>query len=105
VKETQLQVPLTLAPAGPSPRTLGATAFAAGLIALSVSASGSPSWILLGAALAVWSFCGWAIYFRRRSLDRVSATLGSVLLLSAAAAALVVLSGLYLLALGPSWIL
>lgn len=105
MKEAELQVPLTVSPAALSPRTLGTIALTVGLVALAAVAAGSSSWILLAAALAVWSLCGWAIYFRRGPQDPITATLGFVLLLSAAVAALIALSGLYLGALGPSWIL
>ena len=66
---------------GLPPWALGAAGLAAGLIAVSLVMTGSSSWMALGAAL------------------------GFLLLLSAATAALAVLSGLYLLFLGPSWIL
>jgi hypothetical protein len=101
----ETQVRSTPSRAGLSPQSLGAIALAAGVAALTAAIAGSASWILLAAALAVWSICGWALYFRSRPSRQVVATLGTVLLLSAAIAALVALSGLYLLALGPSWIL
>ncbi len=85
--------------------TLGAVGLAAGLMALIAVLTGSPSWMLLGCAVVVWATCGWAIYFRPRPRQHLVAALGSLLLASAALAALAVLSGLYLLALGPSWIL
>lgn len=88
-----------------SPRALGAIGLGDGLIALTIVALGSSSWMLLGAALVVWVLCGWAIFFRPRSRQPLINALGSILLLTAAVAALAVLSGLYLLALGPSWIL
>ena len=90
---------------GLSPRALGITALIAGVVAFGAVAIGSSSWILLGAALTVWSLCGWAIYFRPNPGTRLRAALGTVMFLSAAVAALLTLSGLYLLALGPSWIL
>lgn len=105
MKQAEIEVPLVVSPARLSPRTLGTVALAAGLVALTAVLAGSTSWMIPGAALAVWSLSGWAIYFRSAAPDRVTAALGAVLLLSAAAATLVVLSGLYLLALGPSWIL
>ena len=105
MKEAEIEVPLVVSPARLSPTTLGTTALAAGLVALTAVLAGASSWMILGAALAVWSVCGWAIYFRPHTPDRITAVLGAVLLLSAATATLVVLSGLYLLALGPSWIL
>lgn len=89
----------------PSPRMLGAIALVDGIFALTVVALGSSSWILLGIAVVVWILCGWAIYFRPRPRQPLIAALGSVLLWSAALVALAVLSGVYLLALGPSWIL
>lgn len=84
---------------------LGAIALVDGIFALTVVALGSSSWILLGIAVVVWILCGWAIYFRPRPRQPLIAALGSVLLWSAALVALAVLSGVYLLALGPSWIL
>ncbi|MEO7823183.1 MAG: hypothetical protein ABIS15_06215 [Gemmatimonadaceae bacterium] len=90
---------------GPLPRTLGAVALLDGIFALTVVVLGSPSWILLGSLLVVWIVCGWAIYFRPRPRQPLIAALGSVLLWSAALVALAVLTGVYLLALGPSWIL
>jgi hypothetical protein len=53
----------------------------------------------------VWIVCGWSVYFRFAPSDSVVARLGVVLLASAGLIAIAVLSGLYLLALGPSWIL
>ncbi len=88
-----------------SARTLGAIGLAVGLIALIAAVLGSPSWMLLGTALVVWILCGWGLFFRAGARDRRMAALGSVLLLSAALAALAVLSGVYMIALGPSWIL
>lgn len=90
---------------GPSPRTLGIIALVDGIFALALVVSGSSSWILLGTLLVVWIVCGWAIYFRPRPRQPLIAALGSVMLWSAALAALTVLAGVYLLALGPSWIL
>jgi hypothetical protein len=59
----------------------------------------------MGIALIVWIMCGWSIYFRPPPAQRLVAVLGTLLLVSAGIAALAVLSGLYLLVLGPSWIL
>ena len=89
----------------PPPRALGSIALIDGLIAFTAVALGSASWILLGVATVVWIVCGWAIHFRPRPRQPLVAALGSVLLWSAALATLVVLTGVYLLALGPSWIL
>jgi hypothetical protein len=75
------------------------------MLALTVVVLGSSSWMILGTLLAVWIACGWAIYFRPRPRQPLIAALGSVLLWSAALVALAVLTGVYLLALGPSWIL
>ena len=101
----EAQFPWAESAVGISQRKLATIALVAGLVALTTVIAGSSSWILLGAALSVWSFCGWAIYFRPQPRQRAAAVLGSVLLVSAITAALAVLSGLYLLALGPSWIL
>ncbi len=92
-------------PRGLSPRALGVIGLGSGLTALTIVVMGSSSWILLGTALVVWILCGWAIFFRPRPRHALVEALGLVLLLSAAVAALAVLSGVYLLALGPSWIL
>ncbi|HEU4747018.1 MAG TPA: hypothetical protein VFS56_00855 [Gemmatimonadaceae bacterium] len=81
----------------------GLLGLAAGLVALIAVVMGSQSWMLLGSAVVVWTLSGWAIYVGPRPRQREMAILGSLLLLSAAAAALVVLSGLYLRILGPSW--
>ena len=97
---------ITPEPVGiPSPRTLGAIALIDGVLALTAVALGSASWILLGTAVVVWIVCGWAIHFRPRPSQPLVAALGSVLLWSAVLAAVVVLTGVYLLALRPSWIL
>ena len=101
----EAQVHLTDAPVLMSQRKLGTVALAAGVVALTAVIAGVSSWILLGAALSVWSFCGWAIYFRPRPRQRAAILLGFALLASAITAALAVISALYLLALGPSWIL
>lgn len=87
------------------PWALGSLGLAAGAIALAAVLLGSPPAILLGVAAVVWILSGWAIYFRHAPRHPGMVALGSLLLFSAAAAALVVLSGLYLLFLGPSWIL
>lgn len=101
----EAQVPLTESPIGLSQRKLATIALAAGVVAFTAVVAGSSSWILLGAALSVWSACGWAMYFRPRPRHPVAAVLGYVLLASTLSAAFAVLSALYLLALGPSWIL
>ena len=88
-----------------SPRTAGVIALIDGVIALTAVAFGRASWMLMGIALIVWIMCGWSIYFPPPPSQRAVAVLGAVLLVSAAIAALAVLSGLYLLVLGPSWIL
>lgn len=66
---------------------------------------GRPPWMLMGVALIVWIMCGWSIYFRPAPRQPAVALLGAVLLVSAGCAAVAVLTGLYLLVLGPSWIL
>ena len=83
----------------------GSFGLVSGAIALASVVAGSTSWMILGVALVIWILAGWAIYFGSRPLPPAMAALGSLLLVSAAAAALAVLSGLYLLVLGPSWIL
>jgi len=83
----------------------GAIALADGVMTLTAVALSRASWILMGIALIVWIICGWSIYFRPRPEQPVVALLGSVLLASAGVVALGVLSALYLLVLGPSWIL
>jgi hypothetical protein len=88
-----------------SPRTAGVIALVDGIITLIAVALGSDSWILMGIALIVWIMCGWSIYFRPQPAQRVVAMLGTLLLVSAGIAALAVLFRLYLLLLGPSWIL
>ena len=88
-----------------SPRAAGVIALVDGIVTLAAVALGSGSWILMGIALIVWIMCGWSIYFRPQPSQRVVAVLGTLLLVSAGIAALAVLSGLYLLVLGPSWIL
>lgn len=88
-----------------SPRRAGVIALVDGAVALTAVALGRASWILMGIALIVWIMCGWSIYFRPEPRPHVVAALGTVLLVSAGIAALAVLSGLYLLVLGPSWIL
>jgi len=90
---------------GLSPHAAGIIALVDGIITLALVAFGRASWILMGIALIVWILCGWSIYFRPQPGQRVVAALGTVLLVSAGIAALAVLSGLYLLVLGPSWIL
>jgi hypothetical protein len=88
-----------------SSRAAGVVALADGVITLAAVAFGRSSWILMGIALVVWIMCGWSIYFQPRPTHPAVALLGTALLISAGIAALVVLSGLYLLVLGPSWIL
>ncbi|HLA13928.1 MAG TPA: hypothetical protein VJZ25_02795, partial [Gemmatimonadaceae bacterium] len=51
---------------GLPPWALGAAGLAAGLIAVSLVMTSSSSWMALGAALVVWTLCGWGIYFRPR---------------------------------------
>ena len=83
----------------------GVIALVDGAVALAAVATGRASWILMGIAVIVWIMCGWSIYFRPAPRQPALAVLGTVLLVSAGIAALTVLSGLYLLVLGPSWIL
>jgi len=90
---------------GVSPQVLGSIGLAAGLIAMALVILGASSWMLLGIALVVWILAGWALFFLPKPRQPVVAALGSFLLLSAAAAAVAVLLGLYLVMLGPSWVL
>jgi len=84
---------------------LGTLGLVSGVIALTSVVVESASWMKLGAALVIWILSGWAIYFGGRPRQSPMARLGALLLISAAAAALAVLSGVYLRVLGPSWIL
>jgi ABC-type sulfate transport system permease component len=61
--------------------------------------------MLLGTALVVWILSGWAIFFQTAPRRPVISALGTIMFASALAAAVAVLAGLYLAALGPSWIL
>jgi hypothetical protein len=88
-----------------SSKAAGVIALIDGLLTLGVVAVGRASWMLMATALIVWIVCGWSIYFRYAPRDSLVAKLGVVLLASASIAAIAVLSGLYLLVLGPSWIL
>ena len=88
-----------------SSKSAGVLALADGALTLGIVVVGRASWILMAIALTVWIVCGWSIYFRSAPRESAVARLGVVLLASAAIAALAVLSGLYLLVLGPSWIL
>lgn len=87
-----------------SPRALGATGLGAGLIALATVVLGSTSWMLLGTAHVAWILSGWALFVGPNPRRPVVAALGSFLLLSATVAAFAVLVGVYLAALGPSWV-
>lgn len=87
------------------PRILGAVGLGTGVLALLVVVLGASSWMLLGTALLLWILSGWALYFLPKPHQPVVAALGSFLLFSAALAATAVLLGLYLVVLGPSWIL
>jgi hypothetical protein len=88
-----------------SPRALGFIGLAAGSIALAGVILGASSWMLLGTALVLWILAGWALFFLPKPRQPIVAALGSFLLLSAAVTALAVLAKLYLVALGPSWVL
>jgi hypothetical protein len=88
-----------------SPRALGAAGLLSGFIALAAVVLGFPSWMLLGTTLVVWVLSGWALFFQPDPRAPLVSALGAFLVLSAVAMALAVLGGLYLRALGPSWIL
>lgn len=88
-----------------SPRALGTIGFVSGLIALGAVILGVPSWMLLGTTLVVWILSGWALFFQARPSIPLVSALGAFLVASALATAIAVLLGLFLLALGPSWIL
>ncbi len=88
-----------------SPRVLGGIGLASGVIAFTAVTLGFPSWILLGASLVVWALTGWGLFFQPNPRRPLLSALGALLVLSAVAAAFIVLSGLYMRALGPSWIL
>jgi hypothetical protein len=90
---------------GVSPEALGAAGLASGVIALGAVILGFSSWMLLGTTLVVWVLCGWALFFQPNPRPWLVSALGAFLVLSAAVTALAVLAGLYLRALGPSWIL
>ena len=88
-----------------SPEALGVAGLASGVLALGAVILGFPSWMLLGATLVVWALSGWALFFQPNPRPRLVSALGAFLVLSAALTAFAVLAGLYLRALGPSWIL
>jgi hypothetical protein len=106
MRAAEVYVPSRAEPAWAlSPQAAGVIALIDGIVTLAAVAFGADSWILMGIAVIVWIMCGWSIYFRPQPSQRVVALLGTLLLVSAGIAALTVLSGLYLLVLGPSWIL
>jgi hypothetical protein len=88
-----------------SSKSAGVVALADGALTLGIVVVGRASWMLLAIALTVWIICGWSIYFRSAPRESGVARLGVVLLVTAGIAALAVLSEVYLLVLGPSWIL
>ena len=89
----------------PSPRFLGGVSLASGGVALALVLSGFGSAILLGATMIPWILCGRAIHLDPERTSARDRLLAGALMWSAAAAALAVVAKLYLLALGPSWIL
>lgn len=88
-----------------SPGFLGALSLGTGAAALAVVLSNFGSSIVLGALMVPWILCGRGLFVDPGNTSRANQLIGNVLFWSAAATALVVLSELYMLALGPSWIL
>lgn len=104
IAETALRPPLPRSLV-PSKRAVGITSIVSGLTALIATLTGRASWILLGACYVAWCYSGWGLYFAGRSFSGRLRMLEYVLVATGVAAALAVASALYLLALGPSWLL
>jgi len=88
-----------------SPPTLRLLGIGSGLVALAAVLLGAGSWILLGSMFVIWCYAGWAIFFGERA--RIAPAMLAaeyVLVASGLIVALGVLTGLYLIALGPSWV-
>ncbi len=90
---------------GFAPRRLAAVGGGSGAIALAAALLGVRSWIVPAAAFALWLFSGCALFFRARPTSRLVSIAALFLLMSGIVVALAVIVGLYLLALGPSWVL
>jgi len=88
-----------------SPGSLAAVGLGSGALALGAALIGIRSWIVPGAAFVLWIFSGCALFFRTKPTSRLVSISALFLLLSGTLVALAVLVGLYLLALGPSWVL
>jgi hypothetical protein len=88
-----------------SPRALGAMGLGSGLIGLLAVGLGIGSWMVLGAAFVVWCVSGWRLFFANSGDDRRVRLLGYVFLSTALLVGAAIVLKLYLVALGPAWIL
>lgn len=87
-----------------SPEALAAVGLASGALAFAAALVGIRSWMLPGSALALWLFSGCGLFFRTEPTSRAVSVAAFLLVVSGVLVAVGVLVGLYLVALGPSWV-
>lgn len=88
-----------------SPQALGVVGLGSGLSGLVAVWVGMGSWMVLGAAFVIWCFSGWRLFFADSSNERVVRVLGYVFLSTGLLVVAGIVLKLYLVALGPPWIL
>jgi hypothetical protein len=88
-----------------SRRALGAVGLGSGLIGLVAVRLGVGSWMVLGTAFVAWSFSGWQLFFADSGNHRAMRILGKIFLSTGLLVAAAILLKIYLMALGPAWVL
>jgi hypothetical protein len=66
---------------------------------------GVGSWIVLGLAFVVWCLSGWRLFFAGSQDNRAVRVLGYIFLSTGLLVAAAIVVKLYLVVLGPPWIL
>jgi hypothetical protein len=88
-----------------SRRALGAVGLGSGLLGLVAVEVGAGSWIVLGTAFVAWSFAGWQLFFADSRNHQTVRILGKIFLSTGLLVAAAILLKIYLIALGPAWVL
>lgn len=88
-----------------SPWALGAAGLGSGLFALVAVRLGVGSWMVLGSAFVIWCLSGWRFYFADSPSQRNVRILGYIFLSTGLLVGAAILAKIYLVALGPPWIL
>jgi hypothetical protein len=89
----------------PSLRTARIAALVSGLTALVATLTGTASWTLFGVCYVAWCYSGWVLYFAGRASSGKLRMLELLMAATGLIAAFGIAAHVYLLALGPAWIL